>query len=234
MTGDNGIPSRVILIGSFALVLTGFLQLGTAWINYQVQKSLSPAAAQYRQDVADQYTWLEGDYPNALPLDLPQAALTIENSHHYALNAPSSDAEYLSMYPGQLGFLRLGPNKRFFGIAMYHQLHCLDSLRQAIIHGPDWMHHSRRAMMGGADPLGKRDQVPHADHCLNYLRQTILCSADMTLEPELVLGSQDVGEGLAVTHVCKDWSAVHDFAEKNWEEWNQWKNMTVPAFTKAK
>ncbi|KAH8101717.1 hypothetical protein BXZ70DRAFT_999655 [Cristinia sonorae] len=59
----------------------------------------------------------------------------------------------------------------------------------------------------------------HATHCLNYLRQTILCSADVTLEPEVVEGSRDVGEGVGVVHVCCDWSKVYDFVEKNEAEW---------------
>lgn len=66
---------------------------------------------------------------------------------------------------------------------------------------------------------GKRSAA-HASHCLNYLRQTILCAADLTLEPEIELGSGNVGEGLGVTHVCKDWSKVHEFATRNWEEWD--------------
>jgi len=62
-------------------------------------------------------------------------------------------------------------------------------------------------------------EMDHTDHCLNYLRQTILCSADLTLEPELVEGSNDAGEGLAVTHVCRDRSKVY-------EEWELWRNST--------
>ena len=63
----------------------------------------------------------------------------------------------------------------------------------------------------------KRSQVhvSHAAHCLNYLRQTILCASDLTLEPELVLGSLDVGSGLGAMHICRDWSRVHDFVEQN-------------------
>jgi hypothetical protein len=60
--------------------------------------------------------------------------------------------------------------------------------------------------------------VTHADHCLNYLRQTILCAADMTLEPELVLGSGHVGQGVGVTHVCRDWTKAYDFVMENTRE----------------
>lgn len=137
-------------------------------------------------------------------------ALTLEDSRHYALDTPDAAAEYRSIYPGgDLGFIRLGPNRRFFGLVMYHQIHCLDSLRQAILH---------QGQHGGKT---KRD-VEHAQHCLNYLRQGILCAADTTLEPEVEEGSQDVGEGLGVTRVCRDWGKVYDFVEENYREWQLW------------
>lgn len=166
--------------------------------------------------------WVGNDFPNALPLDLGPVAIAIENSRHYALDSPDADAEYESMYPGELGFLHLGPNRRFFGVSMYHQLHCLNSLRQAIVHA------SKRHQGGHSQKKNeKREQVAHVDHCLNYLRQTILCSADLTLEPEIVLGSQEVGEGLGVVHVCKDWGALHEFIERNTDEWKEWQNGTA-------
>jgi len=101
---------------------------------------------------------------------------------------------------------------------MYHQMHCLDSLRFSIL----GRNHPARRDNGMKD----KRMVDHAQHCLNYLRQTILCAADLTLEPEVVLGSGDVAEGLFATHVCRDWSKVHTFVEENFKEWEQWKNTT--------
>lgn len=167
-----------------------------------------------------------------LPLDLgPPVALTLEDTRHYALDTPDAPAEYRSLYPGDgLGFIRLGPDRRFFGLAIYHQMHCLDSLREAIL----GKHHMRAGYAlrdGGQEAEGKgaaqrKRDVEHSAHCLNYLRQGILCAADVTLEPEIAEGAQDVGEGLAVTHVCRDWSKVYEFAERNWEEWVAWQNGT--------
>lgn len=141
----------------------------------------------------------------------------LEDSRHYSLNGPDTDAEWESVYPGRgLGFVRLGPNKRFFSLSLYHQMHCLDSLRRAIL---GQSHHH-----GRSPDAAKRD-VEHSAHCLNYLRQTVLCAADLTLEPEIIEGSSDVGEGLAATHVCRDWSKVHKFVKKNWEEWEAWQKV---------
>lgn len=134
--------------------------------------------------------------------------MTLENTAHYTLNASDSDAEYRSIYPGHhLGFVFLGPKQRFFGISMFHQIHCLDALRQAVL--------------GRHENATIEEAHEHTTHCLNYLRQSILCSADTTLEPEVPPeGSLSVGLGLGVTHVCRDWSKVYSFVEENDKLWN--------------
>lgn len=148
--------------------------------------------------------------------------MVLEDSRHYPLNSSEADAEWLSIYPGNmLGFIHLGPQKRFFSFSLYHQIHCLNALRLAILGG----HHDGEAEEQGHEHghVGKR-AVEHSAHCLNYLRQTVMCAADLTLEPEIILGSQDVGEGLGAVHVCRDWSKVHEYTQRNWEEWVEWKS----------
>lgn len=70
---------------------------------------------------------------------------------------------YLPPYNGQTSHLG--------NIGMFHQLHCLTSFRAAL----------QRAREGediGIDPLDNS----HWPHCLFYMRQAILCSADDTIE----------------------------------------------------
>ncbi|KAG1798716.1 hypothetical protein EV424DRAFT_1332873, partial [Suillus variegatus] len=71
---------------------------------------------------------------------------------------------------------------RLFGVSMFHQLHCLQMIRLALINGPN----------------------DHSGHCLNFLRQAILCNSDTTLDPRL-----------GVTHICRDWSQVYAYIEEN-------------------
>jgi len=140
--------------------------------------------------------------------------MTLENSLHYGLNNSVAGAEFRSLYPeSSMGFIRLGPHNRFFGLSMYHQLHCLESLRLALL---GVRPHNEFLNEGTKEKVWT---VDHVAHCLNYLRQTILCAADLTLEPEVVDGSGDVGQGLGVTHVCRDWSVVNDYAERNAARW---------------
>ncbi|KAI0074341.1 hypothetical protein K474DRAFT_1665530 [Panus rudis PR-1116 ss-1] len=234
MTKANS-PSLLFLIASSALLLSGIVQMITAWMQTQAAREMANCEPRVvitpvRERFEDDYTWIGDDRPNALPLSVdPPVALTIENSRHYAASSEDADAEWLSIYPGtNRGFIRLGPNKRFFGLAMFHQIHCLNSLRLAMTGRPP--HSLRRRDDGDKEWMNDEVQIEHAHHCLNYLRQAILCNADLTLEPEIREGTEDVGEGLGVTHVCRDWSKVYAFVEQNEVEWKHWlqsRNTTV-------
>ncbi|PSS34213.1 hypothetical protein PHLCEN_2v1723 [Hermanssonia centrifuga] len=217
----SALSSRIILVASGALVLSGVLQFATAWVQrHQREVPCScgtslPTSPNFEEE----YTWLGDDYPPYLPLDLGEpVALTLENSRHFQLDSPDADDEWQTVYPGpNNGFLRLGPHRRFFGISLYHQMHCLESLRQAV-NGKS--HHHHRSLVEHRELYKRGPQ--HTSHCLNYLRQTLLCAADLTLEPEIAEGVQNVGQGLAVTHVCRDWSKVHEYVKKNGEDWKEW------------
>ncbi|KAJ7642997.1 hypothetical protein DFH06DRAFT_924809, partial [Mycena polygramma] len=78
------------------------------------------------------------------------------------------------------------------GVAMFHQMHCLQRLRAAIVNP------------------GSTDH--HAGHCLNLLRQTVLCVSDTTLDAENMEGGTD---GIGTVHICRDWRKVYDFVEEN-------------------
>lgn len=60
----------------------------------------------------------------------------------------------------------------------------------------------------------------HSGHCLNFLRQAILCNCDTTLDPLVTVidrdGTMTTGtDGLGVTHVCRDWSQVYAYVTEN-------------------
>jgi len=78
---------------------------------------------------------------------------------------------------------------------MFHQMHCLQRIRLALINGPN----------------------SHSGHCLNILRQAILCNADITLDPLIYdpEGKIEAIDGLGVTHVCRDWTQVYAYIEEN-------------------
>ncbi|OJA11477.1 hypothetical protein AZE42_09965 [Rhizopogon vesiculosus] len=141
------------------------------------------------------YTYIGEDHPTELPLRLDTIALTFNSSEHYGTSDFHAWSEWSSLdhFPHGHGFVRLGPNGRIFGISMFHQIHCLQMIRSALINGPNG----------------------HSGHCLNFLRQAILCNSDITLDPLLDDPARRSTDGLGVPHSCRDWSQVYAYVVEN-------------------
>lgn len=113
------------------------------------------------------------------------------------------------------GWVRLGPRGRSFALSMYHQMHCLDGMRNALISVHDAMNKSSPEIV---------HMRGHAFHCFNLLRQNLLCGADTTLEYEGA-GTMSDGEAEKRTtidgnlHRCRDWTQAHRWVKDNNEEW---------------
>ncbi len=145
------------------------------------------------------------------------ALMTVEDSVHYPLTGPSAQLEWDTIYPSSIGFVRLGAERRIMCVSMFHQLHCVEKMRRALVN-PD-------------DPYAT---IPHLQHCMNYIRQMILCASDLTLEPEDAPGmwdsqghvnaseSTDILRGVGVTHSCRNWAEVYDVMEDNYIEWQKY------------
>jgi hypothetical protein len=55
--------------------------------------------------------------------------------------------------------------------------------------------------------------IEHLEHCYEQLRQSIMCSADVTAIPWQWSTQLDrVYGNLAVTHTCRDFEAIQDWA----------------------
>ncbi|KAG2081253.1 hypothetical protein BD769DRAFT_769329 [Suillus cothurnatus] len=113
-----------------------------------------------------EYAYTGDDYPWEFPVDLTHeaVAMTLHESVHFALNASDTESqlewESLPTWPKIIGRTHLGPEHRVFVLVFGHQLHCLWMLQQALL-----------------DYNRDYPQVTyhHTHHCLNYLRQTLMC-----------------------------------------------------------
>ena len=108
--------------------------------------------------------------------------------------------------------VHLGPENRVFIVAMLHELHCLRSIRVAVEEG-----------IAGDDE--------HLQHCFNYLRKWILCSADVTLEPGDFRSRNLEETRLGAVHVCRDWELIYRVIEDNWVDWKLFKDQYWDANT---
>ncbi|KAF5348325.1 hypothetical protein D9756_010453 [Leucocoprinus leucothites] len=104
----------------------------------------------------------------------------IDNSQHYFMRGSPADEEWKALAPP------VDEDGEFSSIAMIHQLQCLAAIRQ------EYLYHATPEV---------------AQHCMEYIHQSILCSADTRLEtvgfskPPHVIG-------LPGEYVCKDWNAL--------------------------
>lgn len=139
--------------------------------------------------------------------------MTVEESAHYPIHGLDAAEEWATSSPKGFGYIRLGDEHRAFAISMFHQFHCVRLMRSALD--------------GDYRPVIQA----HVEHCLNYIRQMILCSPDLTLEPPDVLTRDFEVERMGATHVCEDWRQVYEEMEKNWAEWTDirvaFRNTTV-------
>ncbi|KAJ7445649.1 hypothetical protein FB451DRAFT_1148732 [Mycena latifolia] len=91
------------------------------------------------------------------------------------------------------------PERYIFSLDVFHQLHCLDILRQQLHPGHNYSH----------VPRG------HIRHCIGAIRQALMCSADTSTivwqwSDELQVAEQRDD----VVHVCRDFDHIRDWASK--------------------
>lgn len=131
--------------------------------------------------------------------------LIAEESYHYSADEPASRREWDYHRPtSHGGVVRIGPHNRTFYVSSVHQLHCLQTFF--------WD-------LAGITHVS----LEHHQHCLNYLRQRILCDADLTLETG-DYRTRDFGKNRqGATFVCRDWEAVIDAVTLDWLKWNRYR-----------
>ncbi|KAI1825013.1 hypothetical protein F4861DRAFT_219365 [Xylaria intraflava] len=95
-------------------------------------------------------------------------------------------------------------------ISMFHQLHCLSSLRHAI-----------QMAREGVDPGLDWQDNDHWPHCLDYLRKTLLCWADDLVERPFVFENGTVSsfiDGAQDVRQCGDNRRLIQFMRDNGKE----------------
>ena len=146
--------------------------------------------------------YVGSDYPRTWDIgSLPPIRMNIEATRHYQLSGHNADAEWAALVPNN-GTLHLGPQRRPFSISLFHQLRCLDIIRRDVI----------EALPQEESKLSR--------HCLNYMRQMVLCRTDLAVDP--VLGRELEAEVRPETNQCVDWRPVYQKLEENQREHAKW------------
>lgn len=132
--------------------------------------------------------------------------MNFENSVHYQLNTSTAAFEWAALVPSNGGIVHVGPERQPFLPSIFHQLRCLDIIRKAYV----------------KDSRGEGELGRLSHHCLNYLRQMIMCQSNLRLEPVVdpngVHAVQPWGE-----LSCRDWRSVYNAVAENDVEFARWK-----------
>jgi len=145
-------------------------------------------------------------------VDAP-SMIWIDNTIRYQLNGLESEEEFARLVPSGGPIIKLPSpslstdpstsrnegekNLETHTVALFHQLSCIGTIR--------------------ADYASNRASAL-SEHCLNYLRQTILCLADTRLEPVRRDKPPNIVI-LAGDYECRDWTALYKAAEENQKTW---------------
>ncbi|KAF2845811.1 hypothetical protein T440DRAFT_258355 [Plenodomus tracheiphilus IPT5] len=128
-----------------------------------------------------------------------------------------SDAAWASLFPKHGGFFvhpELAPKRSAFSV--FHQMHCLDELRHGfyVLHDQVQAYSKVTSDRAASKRALQDHSLGHIRHCIDLLRQSLMCNADLTVE----LKDEQLGgvTGFGTVHHCVDWSELLDWMP-TWE-----------------
>ncbi|KAI1759595.1 hypothetical protein GGR53DRAFT_523746 [Hypoxylon sp. FL1150] len=148
--------------------------------------------------------------PNAFIPPLPVETKKFEFDWKFA-NDPSQNvtSAWESLIPKGQGLLRLPLeheyNSNVFNIGAYHTLHCLFTLRESFFFFHDMAFKSIK--VEGPDTAF---MLKHGRHCIEYIRQALMCNPDVNLEP--VEGETGNLKQWGIRRQCKSFDALSEWA----------------------
>ncbi|OAQ64300.2 hypothetical protein VFPPC_05587 [Pochonia chlamydosporia 170] len=101
----------------------------------------------------------------------------------------------------------------FGEVEFKHQLHCLRSLRESnFLYYTHYKDVEQRQMLNVEDVYVKQ----HIDHCINYLRQILICNADTGLVFTYWMDNHDEPKpDFNSLRVCRDFTQARDWVQEN-------------------
>jgi hypothetical protein len=162
----------------------------------------------------------------------------------FSEKSPESDAAWDNLFPEQAGYFThptIAPHRSTFSV--FHLLHCLVCWFHDVYPAPPFLDHTTLSMkkltrshshqngirqgywavhdlaVAGGTPLKDDDlpmmiSPPHIRHCIDLLRQSLMCNADLTVE---VKDDKAGGvHGFGTEHQCVDWDSLVSWTTE-WE-----------------
>ncbi|PPR02734.1 hypothetical protein CVT26_009445 [Gymnopilus dilepis] len=173
--------------------------------------------------------YIGDDYPEVWPIERKSVLMTFDNPKHFRLDEAAGIAEWGIQAP-ENGVVHLGPYRQPYTVAMLHQLKCLDNIREEMVRNrrvegsnetsPSDTNESEN-YAGPVPGANRARQTELARHCLNYVRQMVMCHGDLELESFQFASHKNPIDWHGV-YECKDWEAVYNAVKRNQEEHREW------------
>lgn len=132
-----------------------------------------------------------------------------ENTHRFGLLA---DEDWKAIMPKSQG-ATTAEDGHFITISMFHQLECLNIVREQLTSAAL----NRSAEMPRAETCPKmaRTRWDLTQHCMNYLRQMVLCHSHTALETIRSTVGPGIVDWSKSRYICRDWSVVYSQQRKH-------------------
>jgi hypothetical protein len=120
--------------------------------------------------------------------------------------------EYAKNLPASLPAPNNPETALVYGVSVFHQLHCL--LWRSSSFSAEISDCGARISFGllttprPGRTSSLNEIVFHRDHCLDYIRQALMCNADASFEPLTSVGIN----GMGAVHQCRDFNKIFSWA----------------------
>lgn len=153
-------------------------------------------------------------------MPVPTNPITFESTLFASPSTPEADEAWGNdLSPAGDGFVLIPNPKDFslppgqptdegvgeiYDVSVFHQLHCLNHVRTFLFTLKAGMDFNTTTET--YESLLKH-QEDHVYHCFDYIRQALMCNADLTVEwPRTEEDGRRVAvDGWGITHQCKNW-----------------------------
>lgn len=92
-----------------------------------------------------------------------------------------------------------------------HTLHCLNALRQEV--SKTLYNATTGHSHGGAVGLPEGWAITHMEHCMDRIRQSVMCHADLTPSPLYYWPGFSIALGKTGEHTCRKWEPIRKWID---------------------
>ncbi|KAF8314712.1 hypothetical protein DL93DRAFT_2057994 [Clavulina sp. PMI_390] len=153
----------------------------------------------------------------------PNDAVDKEWEALYDIGISAISGAQAALLPNKTTNLAGLDDKYIISLDVFHQLHCLNTLRK-------FQHPKRYPRMslgksslwsGFGSPystaiLFRYGKIDHINHCIQAIREALMCYADRTLDPFLEPNDRDHSQvSFESYHTCRDFGAIQKWAQEH-------------------